>query len=147
MNCAVCRERTASTGVLCEDCRDDVSAPLGLLPEQILATIARRTDAALIDQWGRPHPLEAITMIGRTIDRTAIQSLEGSISRHHAHLTRDAATDSWTLTDLGSANGTFVNEQPITGTVPITHGDRIGVGQTDFYFVRDAGALPAVEVD
>jgi hypothetical protein len=133
--------------VLCEECRDDVSAPLGLLPEQIIATIAKPTGAGLIDQWGRPHLLEARTLIGRTLDGgTGIQIVEASISRHHAHISEER-DGSWQVRDMGSSNGTYLNERPITGPVPIAHGDRIGIGQVDFYFVKDAGALPAVDVD
>ena len=32
--------------------------------------------------------------------------------------------------DLGSTNGTFVNDRPVTGTAPITKGDRLQVGKT-----------------
>lgn len=32
--------------------------------------------------------------------------------------------------DLGSTNGTFVNDRPVTGTVKVKRGDRLHVGQT-----------------
>jgi pSer/pThr/pTyr-binding forkhead associated (FHA) protein len=146
VNCAVCRKRPATIGVLCEDCRDDVSSPLGLLPDQILATVVKRADAALIDQWGRPHPLENRNMIGRTIEGIGLQILQASISRHHAHLAL-GGDGVWTIRDLGSANGTFLNELPVTEATALVHGDRIGIGQVDFYFATHALTLPEVHTD
>lgn len=145
MVCAVCRRSDALFGVLCEDCRDDVSAPLGMVLEQILSTVLAPTDAALIDAWGRPHALESRVMIGRTIDRTGLLILEASVSRHHAHLALERG--SWVIRDLGSANQTFVNEGAITGSTSLEHGDRIGIGHVDFYFVLGAADLPSVTLD
>src|SRR6187549_1823722 len=101
MPCVVCRTEKAIVGLLCEGCRDEVAAPLGLLPQQVLATVAKPTEDALVDQWGQAHRLEARTILGRTIDGTGIMILEASVSRHHAHLTRE--TDGWRIRDLGSA--------------------------------------------
>jgi hypothetical protein len=145
MVCAVCRARPAVVGLLCESCRDEVAAPIGLLPQQLLATVAKPTGDALIDQWGRPHPIEARTMIGRTLEACGIMILEASVSRHHAHLARDAS--GWRLRDLGSANGTFVNEAQITETRDVDHGDCIAIGSVGFYLVCGLGALPEVPID
>lgn len=132
-------------GVLCENCRDDVAAPVGLLPQQILATIAKPNGDAIVDQWGRPHPLEARTMIGRALDGTGITILEASVSRHHAHLAREAS--GCRLRDLGSSNGTFVNEVQITESTLVSHGDRITIGAVGFYFVDSIGEIPEVVID
>src|SRR4051812_30284672 len=107
MNCAACGTRPTDVGLLCEDCSDEIAAPIGLAPEHIVATVVQPIQAALIDAWGRPHSLEARTMIGRAIEGSGIAVLEPSISRHHAHLSQDGARGAWTLRDLGSANGTF----------------------------------------
>lgn len=145
MVCAVCRARPAEVGLLCESCRDEVAAPFGLLPQQLLATIAKSTGDVLIDQWGRPHPLEARTMIGRAIEGCGLMILEASVSRHHAHLAREG--DAWRLRDLGSSNGTFVNESQITETTPVHHADRIAIGSVGFYLARGLGDLPVVSID
>jgi hypothetical protein len=145
MDCAVCRNHPTTVGLLCEGCRDDVALPPGLLPQQILATIAKPTGDALVDQWGRAHPLESRTMIGRALDGTGIMILDASISRHHAHLARD--TGGWRLRDLGSSNGTFHNEQQVTETTALAHGDRIEIGSVGFYLVCDIGEIPEVEID
>ncbi|MBL9019635.1 MAG: FHA domain-containing protein [Myxococcales bacterium] len=145
MDCVVCRATPAAIGLLCDGCRDDVAAPLGLLPQQVLATIAKPTDDALVDQWGQAHRLEARTIIGRTVAGTGIMILEASVSRHHAHLTREP--DGWKVRDLGSANGTFLNDAPVTEPLPVRHGDRIAFGAVGFYLVEGLGEPPVVPID
>ena len=147
MQCAVCRQRPCEVGLLCEECRDELSGPVYITPEQIVSSHARPTTAALIDLWGRAHPLDARTLLGRQLEGTGISVLEGSISRHHAHLALDPLKKGWTLRDLGSANGTFHNDQPVHGALSLRHGDRIAVGQVGFYFLERADLLPQFELD
>lgn len=54
------------------------------------------------------------------------------LSRRHAtvQLTDEGA---W-LTDLGSTNGTWLNDQRITGSVPLSDGDVIRLGRTDLRY-------------
>lgn len=145
MVCVVCRAEPAAVGLLCDTCRSDVAAPLGLLPQQILATIARPTDDGLIDQWGQAHRLESSTLIGRTLEGIGVMLLDASVSRHHARIER--TPKGWTLHDLGSANGTFVNEIQLTETATLQHGDRIQIGSVGFYFVTGLGDAVPVPVD
>ena len=147
MQCAVCRQRPSDVGLLCEECRDELSGPVYITPEQIQSSHARPTSAALVDLWGRPHPLDPRTLIGRQLEGSGVSVLEGSISRHHAHLALDPVKKSWTLRDLGSSNGTFFNDQPVHGAINVHHGDRIGVGQVGFYFLERGDYLPKVELD
>ena len=150
MDCVVCKNTTAEIGVLCENCRDDLSIPRHLMPSQVSSTPSasgRPTKAALIDFWGRPHRLDARTLIGRHLDGAGISVLDGSISRHHAHVAFDAETTVWSLRDLGSANGTFYNEQPVRDAATLNRGDRFSVSQVGFYFIDDASDLPTVELD
>ena len=53
MKCPICGERDPEVGVLCEECRDELSSPIRITPEQIILRIVRPTDAALLDPWGR----------------------------------------------------------------------------------------------
>ncbi len=39
------------------------------------------------------------------------------------------------LEDLGSANGTYINEERILDVVKLKNGDRIRVGQIEFLYV------------
>jgi len=147
MNCAACGTRPTEVGLLCDECSDEIASPIGLAPEQIVARVAAPINAALIDGWGRPHKLDARTMIGRAIEGVGLTIQEPSISRHHAHLAQDGPRGAWTLRDLGSANGTFANEQPVRHPTPIRHGDRIAIGQVGFYFVIHKERLPDVPVE
>ncbi|HVK72536.1 MAG TPA: FHA domain-containing protein [Kofleriaceae bacterium] len=147
MQCAVCDLRPAEMGHLCEDCREEITSPLGLVPEQILATATKPTGAVIIDPWGRPHPLDARTLIGRQLEGAGVSVLEGSVSRHHAHLSFEPTRKTWALRDLGSANGTLVNDHEVHESTTLRHGDRILVGQVGFYFLPDGKALAPVALD
>jgi two-component system, cell cycle response regulator len=65
-------------------------------------------------------------LIGRS-SQAAIQIDHESVSRRHAKVTfADAGV---TMQDLGSTNGTYVNDEPITER-PLSNGDLIKVGRT-----------------
>ena len=140
MKCPICTERTAEVGVLCEECRDELSSPIRISPEQIQHTAQRPTAAALVDLWGRVHQLDPRTLIGRQVESHGLAVLEPSVSRHHAHLTLDGET--WTIRDLGSANGTYQDDRLVEAPVPVHAGDRIRFGHIAFYMIEDVGALP-----
>jgi hypothetical protein len=125
---------------LCEECRDELSSPIRITPEQIQLHGAHPTGAALIDLWGRPHALDPRTLIGRQVEANGLAVLDPSVSRHHAHLTLDA--HAWMLRDLGSANGTYLNDQPIDAPVHVKTGDRVRFGHIAFYMLEDVTRLP-----
>ena len=147
MNCVVCRIRTAEHGLLCEDCRDDLPAPVQVTPEQVVSRAGLPTTAALIDRWGRPHQLERSAVIGRHLERSGIAVLEHSVSRHHARLELDGDSNRWNVVDLASANGTFLNEQALTAETPValSHGDKVAVSGVGFYFVPETASLPELD--
>src|SRR5215468_1085447 len=138
--CPVCRQRPAEVGVLCEECRDELSSPIKIMPEQLQPHGARPTMAALIDLWGRPHRLDPRTIVGRQVEGQGLAILEPSVSRHHAHVTLDG--DTWTMRDLGSANGTFLDDKLIDSPVQLHEADRVRFGQIAFYFIEDVTTLP-----
>ena len=138
--CPVCQSRPAEVGVLCEECRDELSSPIRIMPEQLQPHGLRPTMSALVDLWGRPHRLDPRTIIGRQIEGTGLAILEPSVSRHHAHVTLDG--DIWSLRDLGSANGTFLDDKLLDAPVPIHDGDRVRFGHIAFYFIEDVTRLP-----
>ncbi len=110
------------------------------MPEQLQPHGIRPTNAALIDLWGRPHRLDPRTIIGRQVEGTGLAILEPSVSRHHAHVTLDG--DVWTMRDLGSANGTYLDDKLIEGPVQVKDGDRVRFGHIAFYFMNDVSRLP-----
>ena len=127
--------------MLCEECRDELSSPIKITPEQIQLHAGRPTMAALVDLWGRPHRLDPRTLIGRQVDGQGLAILEPSVSRHHAHVLLDG--DEWSMRDLGSANGTFSDDRLIAATTPIKDRDRVRFGHIAFYFIKDITQLPA----
>ena len=64
-----------------------------------------------------------------TIGREASNDIvleDPQVSRHHARLTLQAG--GYVVEDLGSTNGTFINEQRLMGTRPINPGDKLRLG-------------------
>jgi pSer/pThr/pTyr-binding forkhead associated (FHA) protein len=82
-------------------------------------------------------PLDEINLIGRAIDNTLILN-EGTVSGYHARLSYQR--DQWWLEDLGSRNGTFVNDLPISEPIVITYGDIVGFGNIRLRLV--SGLIP-----
>lgn len=146
MSCAKCRSETATN--LCDECASELDTPVPFIAEQILSAAARPLQGALVDVWGRIHPLELRTTVGRTPMARGVSILHASVSRRHAELTLD--DDGWSLTDLSSSNGTRVNDQPITTPTRLEFGDRLAFGAVGLYFVEDDGrrvSLDAGQLD
>ncbi len=80
--------------------------------------------------------------IGRESDNT-IQLPMGGVSRYHAKIERDAAGN-WLIRDLGSTNGTLVDDVPVVGASPLAPGSVITIGDQLFRCV-DSNASPAVQ--
>lgn len=80
---------------------------------------------------GQMFELQGEANLGRS--RTnAITLSDGKISRNHARL--DPVRSTYILTDLGSANGTFVNGVRITQPVRLRDADLLQVGDTQLVF-------------
>lgn len=89
-------------------------------------------------QAGTTIPLLApVVTIGRAT-RSAMWDIslpDQAVSRPHAELRREDS-GAWLLTDLDSANGTLLDDQPLTAhtPVPLEEGDAITLGQTTLVF-------------
>jgi len=75
--------------------------------------------------------LRPVSRIGRD-ERFDVRPTDPEISRQHAVVTFDGT--GFTLRDLGSANGTFVNDVRIAGETRLRHGDRVRIGRTTLRF-------------
>jgi pSer/pThr/pTyr-binding forkhead associated (FHA) protein len=64
-----------------------------------------------------------------------------SVSRRHGTFTRSGT--GYTVTDLGSLNGTYVNRDRIDGEVALSGGDEVQIGK--YRLIYFAGALKAGE--
>ena len=55
-------------------------------------------------------------------------------SSRHARITRQGHIV--VIEDLGSTNGTYLNDEPLTGPQPLHPGDRIRIGDSEFSYVQ-----------
>ncbi len=93
---------------------------------------------------GETFTLQAgLNIIGRA-SGAAIRLSDTLISRQHVRL--NVTADRVTLEDLGSANGTFVNERKISGSnlVTLNDGDTITIGDT-VLVLQASARVPATE--
>lgn len=74
-----------------------------------------------------------------TIGRAALSDIplagDNLVSRRHAMILRRAG--GWCITDLGSRNGTFVNETPVAGELALRPGDEIRLGASRLIYRQD----------
>ena len=92
----------------------------------------------VIRHTGQVFPLtQAPVTIGRQADSTIVLA-DPQASRQHAAISWQTGT--FIIQDLGSANGTYVNDRRITAPQPLRDGDAIRIGNTFF----DARLPPAV---
>jgi len=75
---------------------------------------------------GRSRPAIPGTTIGRA--GCDVNLTDPDVSRRHAVVR--AVDDGLAVEDLGSTNGTFVNETRVSGIVQISPGDRVRFGNT-----------------
>lgn len=78
--------------------------------------------------------------VGRDQDNTII-ILDSSISRHHA-IIQYLDSNSIYLIDLGSTNGSFVNQQRVNVPTLLHHGDQLTLGQSEVEFFWESLAAP-----
>ena len=74
-----------------------------------------------------PPAVTETLVVGRTPDND-LPIDHPLISRHHARFVRSGAQ--WTVTDLGSTNGTYVNGQRVTASARLSIGDVVDLGGT-----------------
>jgi adenylate cyclase len=82
-----------------------------------------------------------VCRLGRS-DQNGIVVRDQLVSRHHAMIQPTEAGE-FHLIDLGSRNGTFVNNRRVTVPVVLKPGDRLTVGEHEFVFYQTTEPGPA----
>ena len=82
---------------------------------------------------GSAYSLSDGAVLGRG-EQADIQLQDTFASSQHARLAPHG--DVIVLEDLGSTNGTYLNEEPLRGPQPLRPGDRIRIGDSSFTFER-----------
>ncbi|MGQ9501053.1 MAG: FHA domain-containing protein [Anaerolineae bacterium] len=91
------------------------------------------------DAMSQPEAIFAVlppATLGRAQDNQIVLHDEW-ISAYHARI--DSREGKWWLTDLGSRNGTRLNDQLITEATPLTKGDIISIGRLKLRFETGDG--------
>jgi hypothetical protein len=85
---------------------------------------------------GHPSGLAYDLMDGATLGRGDVEiKLEDPFaSSRHASITRQGHT--LVIEDLGSTNGTYLNDEQLTGPSPLHDGDRIRIGDSAFTYLQ-----------
>ena len=86
---------------------------------------------------GHPDGIAYDLARGATLGRGDVEiRLEDPFaSTRHARIERQGSVT--VIEDLGSTNGTYLNEAPLQGPQPLHHGDRIRIGDSEFSFLQD----------
>ena len=85
------------------------------------------------DSAGKLFPLNKPELVIGRSPSADIRINEKAVSHNHARLSMDNGV--CTVRDLGSTNGTFVNNELIAGPVRLRGGDAVGVGSTTFTYL------------
>lgn len=83
---------------------------------------------------GDYYPLgRRTTVVGRD-EGVPIQIIDSHISRKHMQIRFNANDATYSVVDMSSKHGTFVNGTPISEEAKLNDNDRITVGKTDLLF-------------
>src|SRR5688500_3593583 len=83
--------------------------------------------------------LRPVNSLGRH-PSNSIQLLDKIVSKEHCII--EQRGDHFVLRDLGSLNGTFINNERVRGEAPLKHGDEIALGSTRGRFEEGGPPIP-----
>jgi hypothetical protein len=139
MGCLCCGS-TVEVGALCRACARDVPPCEGLIAEHVRSNVEPdAAEAWIVDGFGAPHALAARTTAGRNHEGELVVRAS-SVSREHAELKKTDA--GWTVRDLGSRNGTFVDGTRVQGRVGLTGRHVVKLGDVAVWFLTEVRSEP-----
>lgn len=100
-------------------------------PERRMEAELVRAGPAGESEAGDTIPLGEIVTIGRSPGNKLVLH-DAQVSRNHALIRREGTR--YLIIDLGSANGTFINDKPVTTATPLRSNDVIRLGESIFIF-------------
>jgi predicted component of type VI protein secretion system len=111
---------------------EQVTPSCGIPPERLDAGSGRPSffwiSCVRADRLGQSFRFDRDELVlGRAADADLVVDDLGA-SRRHAKLTRGPDGD-WTITDLGSTNGTYVNRTRVSTPTAVGPGDEIRMGK------------------
>jgi hypothetical protein len=128
-------ERYASCGELVEGAREALAPVLqdsepvdAAETSEVPAADCLRLRVTAGNAQGHEIRVDDEFLMGRQEEGEGTLGQDAELSRHHARIARSGGA--FTLEELGSTNGTFVNGRRISGAVILSPGDRIQVGAT-----------------
>jgi predicted component of type VI protein secretion system len=89
-------------------------------------------EQALGHEPGIAYDLRAGATLGR--GDVEIKLEDPFASSRHARISRQGHVV--VIEDLGSTNGTYLNDQPLTGPQPLHDGDQIRIGDSEFSYLQ-----------
>lgn len=90
-------------------------------------SLAPKLEVVAGEQRGETFKLRMKTRLGRERDNEIVL-IDPKISRYHAQITLEGGQ--WVISDLGSANGTYVNGEFVSTAQVLKAGDAISLGDT-----------------
>jgi hypothetical protein len=151
MKCPICGDETPDGSEFCGVCGSrlapvnsvgsgfPVDEDLHAAETMITGSVWPRLQVVSGIGQGQEFKLQGRTRLGRAQDNEIILD-DPKVSRHHAVFNLEA--DGWTITDLGSANGTFINDQQLEAPYSLQSGDRIGVGDAELSYTEPVAEQP-----
>lgn len=109
---------------------EEVTVSLGDHPPGIGVLIVRRGPNA----GSRFDLSDEVTTVGRNPDSDIFLD-DVTVSRRHAEITH--AEGSFTVKDLGSLNGTYLNRERIEEAAPMHSGDELQIGKFRLVFLHE----------
>ena len=106
--------------------------------DAVLGAAGEGEPRLVVDQAaGHPEGIAYSLERGATLGRGDVEiRLEDAFaSSRHARIERQGSV--LVLEDLGSTNGTYLNDEPVQGPQALHHGDSIRIGDSRFSYLQD----------